>query len=46
MPDLWLWPWLTLAAWCSGVCAGMAWAAQWRPTRIEIRTTVEHQDAE
>jgi hypothetical protein len=36
-----LWPWLVLAAWCWGFCAGIAWAAQWRPTRIEIVTRTE-----
>jgi hypothetical protein len=36
----WLWPVATLLAWCFGFTAGIAWAAQWRPTRIEVRTTL------
>lgn len=37
------WPWIAAGAWCWGFCAGIAWAAQWRPTRIEVvtRTVME-----
>jgi hypothetical protein len=37
-----IWPWITLGAWCFGFCAGVAWAAQYRPTVINIRTVMEH----
>lgn len=36
-----LWPWIALGAYCWGVTSGIAWAAQWRPTIISIRTVME-----
>jgi hypothetical protein len=39
MPDLW--PWIALGCWCFGFTAGIAWAAQYRPTIIRIATRVE-----
>lgn len=38
-----LWPILAALAWCFGFCAGIAWAAQWRPVRVEINTRLEAQ---
>jgi hypothetical protein len=40
MADINLWPWIALGAWCFGFCAGIAWAAQYRPTIIKIVTRV------
>jgi hypothetical protein len=41
MSEAMLWPWIALGAWCFGFCAGIAWCAQWRPTRIEINMKQE-----
>jgi hypothetical protein len=38
MPDL-LWPIIAAGARCFGFCAGIEWAAQWRPVRVDIHTT-------
>lgn len=37
----WLWPMVTLGAWCFGFASGIAWCAQWRPVRIEINVNRE-----
>lgn len=42
MGEMWLW--LAAAAWCWGFTAGIAWAAQWRPTRIEVVTRIKATD--
>lgn len=39
-----LWPIIAAGCWCFGFTAGIAWAAQWRPTWISIRTVVEARD--
>lgn len=43
-----IWPIATLGAFCFGITAGIAWAAQWRPARIEIvlNQTIERESAE
>lgn len=38
-----LWAIIALGAWCWGYCAGMAWAAAFRPTVIQVRTVIERK---
>lgn len=40
-----LWPILTLLAWCFGYCAGVAWSAHYRPTIINVRTVIQEEGA-
>lgn len=40
-----IWPWIALGAWCFGFTAGIAWAAQWRPTVIAIRVRMDDHHA-
>ena len=42
MSDI-LWPIIALGAWCWGYCAGVAWAAAFRPTQINIRTVIRDE---
>ncbi len=39
-----LWPILTLGAYCFGVTTGIAWAAAWRPGKVEIRVEVARDE--